>query len=77
MRIKSTLWQEMACRGMREDPAYPQANTFWCTFAEKFPDAVIEARQAAAAEADLSAQIGLEGSRVAAGGGGRASSKPL
>ncbi|CAE7300469.1 RPL15, partial [Symbiodinium sp. CCMP2456] len=57
MRIKSTLWQEMACRGMREEQAYPEAKTFWCTFAEKFPDAVLEAKQAAAAEADLSVQL--------------------
>ena len=51
-RIKSTLWREMACRGMKEDEAAPEARLFWQTFADKFPALAEVARNAAVQQAD-------------------------
>ena len=55
-RLRSTLWREMACRGMQESDLHPEAKLFWRAFADKFPDAAVMAKQAAAEEADLSVQ---------------------
>ena len=51
-RIKSTLWREMARRGMKEDEAAPEARLFWQTFADKFPALAEVARNAAVQQAD-------------------------